>query len=90
MARNIFEMMELREKNPRELSFVDRCELLADVWMEEADIAAIYEYAQRHLMNFYLEQSDDAVAEYIEEHIEEHIDKYGVGGHPAHAKKGKE
>ena len=78
MSRGIFEMMELREKNPRELSFADKCELLADVWMEEADIGAIYEYAQRHLMNFYLEQSDDSVD--------------GVGGHPAHAnaKKGKE
>ena len=86
MSRGIFEMMELREKNPRDLSFVEKCELLADVWMEEADIGAIYEYAQRHLMNFYLEQSDDSVDEYIEEHI----DKYGLGGHPAHSKKGKE
>ena len=74
MSRDIFEMMGLREKNPRELNFEEKCELLADVWMEEADIGAIYDYAQSKLVDFYEAQQEDVINDLIDEHIEKYKD----------------
>ncbi len=63
-----------KQKNPREMSFDEKCEYLADVWIDESDMGAIYEYAQSKLVDFYLDEQEDVINDLIDEHIEKYKD----------------
>ena len=65
-----------KQKNPREMSFDEKCEYLADVWIDEADMQSIYEYAQSKLCDFYLDEDKDYINDLIEEHIEKYKEEY--------------
>ena len=53
MSKDIFYYLALQDKDTSKLSFEEKCDLLTDIWIREADTATIIEYAASQLSEFY-------------------------------------
>ena len=70
MSKDIFYYLALQDKDTSKLSFEEKCDLLTDIWIREADTATIIEYAASQLSEFYYNSDAESIDDLIDEYKE--------------------